>query len=142
MKRPPLQSPAVVAVALALAAAAGAAQAHHSGSMFDPTRSLTLQGTIRAFNWTNPHVNVEVMAEPEAGKAPRLWTLEASSPGVMGRSGWTKRSLNPGDRVTVTFSPLRDGGLGGSLRQVKLPDGKVLTWSTSYAPAADAAAKP
>jgi hypothetical protein len=78
------------------------------------------------------------MVEPDAGKASQLWTLEASSPGVMGRSGWTKRSLNPGDKVTVTFSPLRDGGLGGSLRQVKLPDGKVLTWSTSYSPAADA----
>ena len=113
------------------------ARAHHSGSMFDPTKSVTLQGEVRAFNWTNPHVNVEVMAEPEAGKPAQLWTLEASSPGVMGRSGWTKRSLNPGDRVTVTFSPLRDGGLGGSLRRVQLPDGKVLTWSTSYTPGAE-----
>jgi len=127
-----------LAAGLALAAAATQASAHHSGSMFDPSKTETVQGVVRAFNWTNPHVNVEVMAEPEAGKAAQLWTLEASSPGVMGRSGWTKRSLNPGDRVTVTFSPLRDGGLGGSLRQVKLPDGKVLTWSTSYTPAADA----
>ncbi len=127
-----------IAAGLALAAAASQANAHHSGSMFDPTKSETVQGVVRAFNWTNPHVNVEVMAEPEAGKAAQLWTLEASSPGVMGRSGWTKRSLNPGDRVTVTFSPLRDGGLGGSLRRVELPDGKVLTWSTSYTPAADA----
>jgi len=65
-------------------------------------------------------------------------TVGPSSPGVMGRSGWTKRSLNPGDHVTVTFSPLRDGGLGGSLRRVQLPDGKILTWSTSYSPPADA----
>jgi hypothetical protein len=128
----------VIAVALALAAAATQADAHHSGSMFDPSKTQIVQGVVRAFNWTNPHVNLEVMAEPEAGKASQLWTLEASSPGVMGRSGWTKRSLNPGDRVTVTFSPLRDGGLGGSLRKVQLPDGKILTWSTSYTPAADA----
>jgi len=126
------------AVGLALVAVATQSQAHHSGSMFDASKSQTIQGTIRAFNWTNPHVNVEVVAEAETGKAPQLWTLEASSPGVMGRSGWTKRSLNPGDRVTVTFSPLRDGGLGGSLKKVQLPDGKVLTWSTSYTPAPDA----
>jgi hypothetical protein len=56
----------------------------------------------------------------------------------MGRSGWTKRSLNPGDRVTVTFSPLRDGGPGGSLRKVQLPDGKTLTWSFGYSATADA----
>jgi len=127
-----------IAVGLALAGAATQAGAHHSGSMFDPSKSVTVQGTIRAFNWTNPHVNVEVMAETEAGKPAQLWTLEASSPGVVGRSGWTKRSLNPGDKVTVTFAPLRDGGLGGSLREVKLADGKVLTWSTSYTPPADA----
>jgi hypothetical protein len=127
-----------IAVGLALAATAVQASAHHSGSMFDPSKTETVQGVVRAFNWTNPHVNLEVMADPEAGKTQQLWTLEASSPGVMGRSGWTKRSLNPGDRVTVTFSPLRDGGLGGSLRKVQLPDGKVLTWSISYTPAADA----
>jgi ABC-type glycerol-3-phosphate transport system substrate-binding protein len=127
-----------IAAGLALAAAATQAHAHHSGSMFDPSKTETVQGVVRAFNWTNPHVNVEVMAEPEAGKEAQLWTLEASSPGVMGRSGWTKRSLNPGDHVTVTFSPLRDGGLGGSLRRVQFPDGKVLTWSTSYTPGSDA----
>jgi hypothetical protein len=126
-----------LAVGLALAAATGA-QAHHSGSMFDPSRTETLQGVVRAFNWTNPHVNLEVMAEPEAGKPSQLWTLEASSPGVMGRSGWTKRSLNPGDKVTVTFAPLRDGGLGGALRMVKLPDGKVLSWSNGYSTTPDA----
>lgn len=133
-----MKSVIAVVASIALSAAAAGASAHHSGSMFDPTKTETIQGTVRTFNWTNPHVNVEVVAEPEAGKTAQLWTLEASSPGVMGRSGWTKRSLNPGDRVTVTFSPLRDGGLGGSLRQVKLADGKVLTWSTSYTPTADA----
>ena len=127
-----------IAAGLTLAAAATGAMAHHSGSMFDPSKTETVQGTVRAFNWTNPHVTVEVMAEPEAGKASQLWTLEASSPGVMGRSGWTKRSLNPGDRVTVTFSPLRDGGLGCSLRKVQMPDGKVLTWSNGYSTTPDA----
>jgi hypothetical protein len=129
------------ALAIGLALAAGAAThagAHHSGSMFDPSKSQTVQGTVQAFNWTNPHVNLLLVAAAEAGKPEQLWTLEASSPGVMGRSGWTKRSLNPGDHVTVTFSPLRDGGLGGSLRRVQLPDGKVLTWSTSYSPPPDA----
>src|ERR1700761_9551121 len=94
-----MKSLQAIAVGLALAAVAARADAHHSGSMFDPSKTETVQGVVRAFNWTNPHVNVEVVADPDAGKAQQLWTLEASSPGVMGRSGWTKRSLNPGARV-------------------------------------------
>ncbi len=102
--------------------------------MFDNAHPQTFSGTIRAFNWTNPHVSVEIVSDTNAPKPSVLWTLEGSSPGVMTRSGWTKRSLNPGDRVTVTVAPLRDGGLGGGLRKVVLADGKVLTQSVAALP--------
>ena len=101
--------------------------------MFDASRTETVSGTVKAFNWTNPHVSVEIITE--GGQLPAgLWTLEASSPGVMTRSGWDKRSFGPGDKITVSFYPLRDGGLGGALRKVVLPNGKTLVWNASNLP--------
>ena len=126
-------SPHISAAALLIAACATPAFAHHSGSMFDPSKSETVTGTVKAFNWTNPHVTLEVVTDQ--GPLPiGTWVLEASSPGVMVRSGWDKRSLNAGDKVTVTISPLRSGAMGGSMRKVVTADGKVLTFSTSALP--------
>jgi hypothetical protein len=124
------------AVAVLVAALGPPALAHHSASMYDPARQTTVSGVIKTFNWTNPHVTVEILADAKGDAPQALWTLEASSPGVMVRSGWTKRSLNPGDKVTVQFNPLRDGGLGGNLRKVVLPDGKALVWNPSSVPSA------
>jgi len=123
-----------LAAGLVLATAfAPAAFAHHSGAMFDPTKQETVVGVIKEFNWVNPHVTVVVVTD--TGPLPiGTWTLEGSSPGVMTRSGWDKRALNPGDKVTVTFSPLRSGALGGSVRKVVLASGKTLSFSTSYIP--------
>ncbi len=122
-----------ISAAVLIAACATPAFAHHSGSMFDPTKQETVNGVVKAFNWTNPHVTIEVVTDQ--GPLPiGTWVLEGSSPGVMVRSGWDKRSLNPGDKVVVTISPLRSGAMGGSLRKVVLPSGKTLTFSTSALP--------
>ena len=117
-----------IAVAgLLLAALAIPAYAHHSGAMFDNTRTVVFQGTIKELNWANPHISIDVMEEPKAGGAPpRLWTIEASSTGVMTRAGWTKRSLTPGDKVTMSIFPLRDGGPRGSIDTVTFADGRKL----------------
>jgi hypothetical protein len=77
---------------------------------------------------------VVLVVDPGAGVQPGLWTLEASSPGVMKRSGWDKNSFGPGDKIQVTFYPLRDGGLGGALRKVVLANGKTLIWNASNLP--------
>jgi hypothetical protein len=111
--------------ALMLAAAIGVvapALAHHSFAMFEPTKTLTLTGTIKTFQWTNPHVIVWVLVQPEGGGAAQEWSLETTSPGVLTRAGWTRQSLKAGDRVTVVFSPLRDGSRGGGLNSVTLLD--------------------
>jgi hypothetical protein len=121
-------------IAAGMALAASPALAHHSAAMYDMSKLDTLTGTVRAFYWTNPHVNVDFVADAEGGQPPQEWTLEASSPGVLVRSGWSKRSLNPGDKVKVQFHPLRDGGLGGDIRTVVTADGKTLTWSPSALP--------
>jgi Family of unknown function (DUF6152) len=112
--------PAVVA-----AGAAGFAPplwAHHSFAMFEPTKTLTFKGTIKTFQWTNPHVIVWVLVQPDGGAAAQEWSLETTSPGVLTRAGWTRQSLKAGDRVSVVLSPLRDGSHGGSLNSVTLLD--------------------
>ena len=108
-----------------LAAAMGAsapAGAHHSFAMYEPTKTLTLKGTVKSFQWTNPHVVVWILVQPEGGGAAQEWSLETTSPGVLTRNGWTRQSLKAGDRVSVTFSPLRDGSRGGGLNSVTLLD--------------------
>jgi hypothetical protein len=106
----------------AAVSAAAPASAHHSFAMFEPTKTLTFKGTVKTFQWTNPHVILWVLVQPEGGGAAQEWSLETTSPGVLTRSGWTRLSLKAGDRVSVVLSPLRDGSHGGSLNSVTLLD--------------------
>ncbi len=117
-----LPAAAFAALAAGMMSASTPASAHHSFAMFEPTKTLTFKGTIKNFQWTNPHVIVWVMVQPDGGSAAQEWSLETTSPGVLTRSGWTRQSLKPGDRVSVTLSPLRDGSHGGSLNSVTLLD--------------------
>jgi hypothetical protein len=105
-----------------MVAAASPAMAHHSFAMYEPTKTLTLKGTVKTFQWTNPHVVVWILVQPDDGGAAQEWSLETTSPGVLTRAGWTRQSLKTGDRVSVTFSPLRDGSRGGGLNSVTLLD--------------------
>jgi hypothetical protein len=110
-------------IALAAVAAAGSpAMAHHSFAMYEPTKTLTFKGTVKSFQWTNPHVVVWVLVQPDDGSAAQEWSFETTSPGVLTRAGWTRQSLKAGDKVSVTFSPLRDGSHGGGLNSVTLLD--------------------
>jgi len=104
------------------------ASAHHSFAMYDTNQLLTVSGTVKAFQWSNPHVILWLVDGPNASGASQLWTLELpTSPGVLTRMGWSKHSLQPGDRVIVQFNPLRSGEHGGSFRKATLVDGgKVL----------------
>jgi Family of unknown function (DUF6152) len=106
----------------ALIGAASPALAHHSFAMYEPTKTLTLKGTVKTFQWTNPHVVIWILVQPEGGGAVQEWSIETTSPGVLTRAGWTRQSIKPGDRVSVTFSPLRDGSHGGGLNSVTLVD--------------------
>jgi hypothetical protein len=108
-------------LALGLAAAAvPTARAHHSGAAYDDTKILKLNATVKAFQWTNPHCVVWVIIQPEGGGEPQEWSIETTSPGVLTRSGWTRHSLNPGDKVSVEFRPLRDGSRGGGLNSLTI----------------------
>jgi hypothetical protein len=117
----PKQS-AIVVILTAMIGAAPTALAHHSFAMYEPTKTLTFKGTVKTFQWTNPHVVIWVLVQPEGGGAAQEWSFETTSPGVLTRVGWTRQSLKAGDRVSVVFSPLRDGSHGGGLNSVTLLD--------------------
>jgi len=112
---------------LLLGSAARPALAHHSFAMYDTSKTVTIKATVKSLQWTNPHVIVWLNAEQQ-GAEPQLWSVEVSSPGAMTREGWTRRSLQPGDRVVVDLAPLRDGNHGGSLKKLTIvATGAVLT---------------
>jgi hypothetical protein len=122
MKLASLKRASMGVVLAAVVGAASPAAAHHSFAMYEPTKTLTFKGTVKSFQWTNPHVILWVLVQPDGGGAPQEWSFETTSPGVLTRNGWTRQSLKAGDKVSVTFSPLRDGSRGGGLNSVTLLD--------------------
>jgi len=123
----------VRSVALAtsmLFAVAAPAMAHHSFAMFASDKTITLTGTVKEFEWTNPHSWLHIMVTTDSG-APEEWAFEMGSPAMMAARGWKADSVRVGDKVTVTAHPLKDAASrGGSEMAVKLPSGAVLGSST------------
>ena len=118
-----------IGLAVCLSSVVAPALGHHSFGMFDVSARATLEGTIKRFDWKNPHVLIWLDTEPEAGAESETWGVEMTSPGNLLRAGWTKRSLNPGDRVSITISPLRSGNNGGAFRSVRnLTTGETLQY--------------
>jgi Family of unknown function (DUF6152) len=131
-------SPKVVALAASLVlgfvlALGGIAAAHHSNAAYDLDHPQTMEGTVKAVNWTNPHITFVIEKDVKSGEPADTWVFEVSSPGVLTRSGWTKRSLQPGDHAVFRYAPLRDGNPGGFLLKVTLPTGQELTYSLTPA---------
>jgi len=101
------------------------ALAHHSFAMFDRQKLLTTTGTVREFEWTNPHVWIHVMVPDNAGKQVE-WSFEMQAISTNAALGWRPDSVRPGDKVTIEFYPLKDGSRGGQLAAAVLADGKRL----------------
>jgi len=116
---------AVVAAAIALCAAGGAL-AHHSFAMFDHKNRITLDGTVTDFQWTNPHVFIELDVAGDQG-AMKHYSIECASPNVLQRLGWKFNQMKKGDKVKLLVNPLRNGKPGGMLEEATLADGRVLS---------------
>ena len=117
---------AVSLIAIAVAAFAAPAIAHHSFAMFDDTKTVTLSGTVKEFEWVNPHSWLRVMVNDEKTGKAALWALELSSPSRLVTMGMHADSVKPGDMVSVTFHPMKDGTRGGQFMQATLPGGKQI----------------
>jgi hypothetical protein len=87
--------------------------AHHSFSMYERERVVTLSGTVKEFIWTSPHVTIQVLSDNRGGLA--TWAVEGGSPTVLARGGWTSTVLKPGDKISLGIHPRKDGGAGGLL---------------------------
>lgn len=109
----------------ALSFAASDVSAHHSLAPYAMAEVKTVEGTVKAFDWSNPHVRLNVLVPDGKGGAME-WEFEGSSVGRLTSTGFMKDSLAPGDRITVAYNPRRDHTLGGFFVAIKLADGTTL----------------
>jgi hypothetical protein len=115
---------------VALLAVSDSMIAHHGNSAYDEKNPITLKGTVTEFVWANPHSQIYLDVTDDKGNVIH-WAIESQSPSVLTKNGWTRHSLNPGDHITITLIPAKNGapvGFSGTTQgKVVLPDGRVLT---------------
>jgi Family of unknown function (DUF6152) len=107
------------------ALSANTASGHHSPVMFDQAQQVTLTGTVREFQWTNPHSYIQLVVKNDQGQDEE-WSLEMSAPTYLYNLGWRPSTVKAGDTLTVTIAPLRKGGKGGLLLKAATADGKPI----------------
>lgn len=116
----------VLCGAVMAATYADSALAHHSFAMFDRSRQVALQGTLKSVQLINPHSWFVLTVAGSDGVA-KDWSVEGPSPNILLRQGWKHDDMKAGDRVTLTFNPLKDGSPGGVLVSVRFPNGRELS---------------
>ncbi len=116
---------ALFAASVGLVLIASPALAHHSMSMYDLDRVITLKGTVTDFTWSNPHAQVHFEVQDDKGSVEK-WTADCPSPRKLSRAGWTADSLRAGDQVTIIGNQAKDGSMVMRLDQVMLPSGQEL----------------
>ena len=99
--------------------------AHHGAAAFDVTKMVTVKGTVTDFQYVNPHVQVYFDAKNDKGETED-WQGELTAPNKLSRAGWTKRTLKPGDMITVTGNPAANGAHTLWIRKLIGPDGESL----------------
>jgi hypothetical protein len=121
---------ATISILTAASLAALPTAAHHGPGAYDPAQTVTITGTVTEFHFVNPHVLIYVAA-PGADGSERVWAGELTSPNRMARMGgdvkWHKDLLKPGDVVTLTGRPARNGAPALLLSAVQDAEGNVLT---------------
>jgi hypothetical protein len=102
------------------------ALAHHTDITLDFDQIVEVSGIVKEFHIMSPHSSLYVTVADEHGLRAD-WPLDLESPGVLARAGWTRTTIVPGDEVTVTLHPLKDGAPGGKALTVELPDGTMMS---------------
>jgi hypothetical protein len=111
---------------LLLLSLAGSTYAHHATASFDMTNSSTVKGTVTGFDWTNPHAYIYLDVKDTKG-AIEKWSVEMGTIGMLGRAGWRRDTVKPGDEITVTGNRARDGKPFLRLIKLVFADGRELT---------------
>lgn len=112
-------------VAMCLLAVPIPLPAHHGSAGYDMEKQLVMKATVTEWLWANPHCFLRYDTTDDKGDVAH-WTAEVSNPIDMTKRGWSKHILNPGDQVTVTVRPAKNGALVGQLLKVVLPNGQTL----------------
>jgi hypothetical protein len=120
------QFTSMLALSVLLVVPSFSVAAHHSMSMYDQTRSITLKATVSNFAWTNPHVEIQFQTQDEKGPLSP-WVAECPSPSRLSRAGWSEDTIKPGDQVTIVGNPAKDGSNQMRLGEVILPNGQEMT---------------
>src|SRR6266853_2362272 len=131
----------VFAVAVSLLNTTMPLSAHHGTSVFDTSKMLTMKGRVAEWDWSNPHCLLQFDVKNESGEVVH-WIAETQNPGNMVYVGWGKASFKPGDEVTVTLLPAKNGRPFGRIKQVVLPNGKTLDANDGSLNTTDSAGSP
>jgi Family of unknown function (DUF6152) len=114
-------------VPVALLAASTTAFAHHSFAMFDPQHPVQLEGTVKSWEFTNPHSWLILVVMK--GDSAIEYNIEGASVNTLIRQGFGPHTFSPGEKLTITISPLKSGENGGAFIKAVKADGTVLTES-------------
>jgi hypothetical protein len=106
--------------------------AHHSAAMFDDKKSITVEGVVKEFQFTNPHSWLLVDVTDKSGKVT-TWGFEAEGPSTLGRAGIRKSDLMPGTKLTITGHPMKDGRPAALWIDAVLANGKKLNPRAGFA---------
>jgi hypothetical protein len=117
---------ALLMLALAVVAIApGALSAHHGGAAYDQTKTVTFDATVTEMQFANPHVLIFFDIRGASGQTEK-WSGWLTAPNKLARAGWTKRTLEPGDKIKVGGTPHKEGSPVLQIRSLVGPDGKEL----------------
>lgn len=115
----------IIAAAVLLSAVAPA-YAHHSFAMFDGTKTITMSGTLKELEWSNPHAWIRIEVADTASGQGQEWSFEMGSPGQLGAKGMKPDSIKPGDKIVIKAHPMKDGSHGGQFMTVAFADGRAV----------------
>jgi Family of unknown function (DUF6152) len=109
-------------------AAADTAVAHHSGSMWNSSKTVTLEGTVKEFQWSNPHCWIQLLVAQAGTSAndAQEWSIEMAAPIQVRQGGWKPGTLKAGDRIRVSIHPANDGTHAGNFVSAMSIDGRTL----------------
>ncbi len=112
---------------IALLGISDSALAHHGRAGYDASRVFTIMGTVSAFQFSNPHAQLFLDVKGGKGKIEK-WVGEGTSPNMLVREGWDRKTIKPGDQITATGHPARDGSNNMRIEKIVLPNGRELTF--------------
>ena len=116
---------AAAALSLGLLVGAGPSLAHHGGSAYDTSKTTTLTGTVKTFDFIQPHPIIGLDVKDESGNLVN-WSIEMTSPNHLVRYGWNGHKLKPGDQITVTGNAAKNGLKVLNLRKISWATGEVI----------------